>query len=163
MQPNINRSQSIGILASVQVFFPDIRFQCNGIITRIQTWYQVRIGSNIVNTSIQFQVWVPVDGSHQLVSEVTIPSALDDRVITVDNLMLPFYEGSIAGVYISKPDTLFTNISINVSASRETIEGYYHFTDSRLCTTTNIFAADILAALFSPGVAILYSKLFVFV
>ena len=164
IQPNFNRSQSIGILASVQVFFPDIRFHCNGIITQLQTWYQIRSGLDIINASILFQVWLPVNRSplaYELLSEVTVPSAVDDSIITVDNLTLPFYEGCIASIYISKPDTELTNFSINASAARDTIQGYYHFTDNRLCRRVNIFDADIFASLFSPEIALSYSKLFV--
>jgi len=163
-KPNFNTSQSIGILASAQVFFPDIIFNCNGVITQIQTWFQVRNGPDIiVNASLQFQVWMSVDSpnsAYELVSEVTVPSAVDEGVITVDNLRLPFYEGSIASVYILKPDEILTNFSINASAASDTVFGYYHFTDKRLCVA-NIFDADIRASLFSPEVALLYGESFV--
>ena len=55
----------------------------------------------IVRSSIKFQIWHPVSNSlYKLVSEAAVPSAVDDQPITVDNLQLQFYSGSVVGIYM---------------------------------------------------------------
>ena len=64
-------------------------------------WYQIFANGSNISASIQFQIWHPISNSqYKLVSEASLPSALNDQPTTVDNLKLQFYTGSVVGVYI---------------------------------------------------------------
>ena len=51
---------------------------------------------------------------YKLLSEVTIPSAVNDKLVTVNNLSMPFFAGSFVGAFIKSPgkDYEFINIMI---------------------------------------------------
>lgn len=126
------------VLGNIQAIFPSTTFTCNGVINQITGWYQVHItddlnNSVIVPASIDFQIWHPISNSHyKLVSEASLPSALDDEPRTVNNLTMQFYSGSIVGIYMHTSG--FGPGSMTVLRNNDIPQSLLYITDGKPCT-----------------------------
>lgn len=154
--PAVFNTTTLPISQHLQMLFKGIEFQCSGNITQLQTWYQVH-GSDIEDPLI-FQIWHPVNRTYyKLLSEVTIPSAVDDELVTVNNLSMPFFEGSFIGAFIRFPgDTYeFSNIMIR---SVENIPNGYIALGQKLCEFDIIRQGIARLQAYSPEIVLTYGK-----
>ena len=126
------------VSGNAQILFPSVNFTCNGVINQITSWYQITagIGSNVnfINASIKFQIWHPISNSnYKLVSEATVPSALDDQQIAIDNLQLRFYSGSVIGIFI---ELIRHNgpVTLSLLTSDDTPQSFLRVTNTKPCT-----------------------------
>ena len=149
----------MGFTRSAQILWTDIEFQCNGVITELKSWFQVQNGSGIVSMSLQFQIWQPINGTlYELVSEVAIPSAMNNELITTNNLSIPFYEASIVGVYVMIPANIGpANISVITNETEPKKDGYYYYTNDRPCLVDSR-DGDTISSILNPKVALFYGK-----
>ena len=140
---NINVSANVepgfpvqSVSGNVQILFPSVNFTCNGIINQITAWYQIIADvSIIVETSIKFQIWHPISNLiYELVSEAAIPSAVDDQPVTVDNLSLRFYSGSVIGVYIDAIGDHSGLVTLKLLSNDDVPLSFLHVTNNKLCT-----------------------------
>ena len=141
----------------LQILFNGIVFQCSGNITQLTTWYQV-CGSEIEDP-LTFQIWHPInDTYYKLLSEVTVPSAIDDELVTVSNLSMPFYKGSFVGVFIEFPGTRYNLINIIIRNLDNTPRGFV-VAGNKLCEFDVISQGIAKLQAYSPEIVLTYGKL----
>ena len=154
--PPVFSKTNLPVSQHLQILFNDIVFQCSGNITQLQTWYQVH-GSDIEDPLI-FQIWHPVNSTYyKLLSEVTIPSAVDDELVTVNNLSMPFFTGSFVGAFIksSGKDYEFINIMIR---NVENIPNGFVVLGNKLCEFDVISQGIAKLQAYSPEIVLTYGK-----
>ena len=123
------------VSGSAQILFPSVNFTCNGSINQITAWYQLIAEVGIIETSINFQIWHPISNSnYKLVSEVAIPSAVDDQPVTVDNLQLRFYSGSAVGIYIESIGQHSGQVTLSLLSDGDIPQSFFRVTNTKPCT-----------------------------
>ena len=141
----------------LQILFDGIVFQCSGNITQLTTWYQV-CGSDIKDL-LTFQIWHPInDTFYKLLSEVTVPSAVDDELVTVSNLSMPFYEGSFVDVFIESPGRGYYLRNIMIRNLDSTPRGFV-VSGKKLCEFDVISQGIAILQAYSPEIVLTYGKL----
>ncbi|XP_065899431.1 uncharacterized protein [Dysidea avara] len=129
-----NKTSPFQLFSRSQIIYPSAQFNCNGIITQLKGWYQVINDPGIVEAPVLFQVWHSINQSHYgLVSEVGIPPAADMTAITVNNLSLPFYNGSVVGIHIEFPGTGAQFVSIKRDVNQFSAPRAYYLIGTRHC------------------------------
>jgi len=152
-----NKTNPFQLFSRSQIIYPSAQFDCNGVITQLKGWYQIVNNPGIVEAPVLFQVWHPINQSHYgLVSEVGVPPAIDMTAITVNNLSLPFYNGSVVGVHIEFPGTGAQFVSIKRDINQFSAPLAYYLIDTKPCV------ADVtegnFQSLYLPEVEISYGK-----
>lgn len=127
------------VSGNVQILFSSLAFTCNGTINQITAWYQIHAEVNgnssiIVDTSIKFQIWHPTSHSqYKLVSETSLPSAIDDQPRVVDNLTLPFYSGSILGIYVGSFGYKSGTLTLLTNNDNDVPQSFLYVTNDKPC------------------------------
>ena len=141
------------IIDHTQIIFKDIRFQCSGNITQVQTWYQIP-GINIKNV-FAFQIWHPINDTYfKLLSEVFVPPAVHRYTpVTISNLSLPFFNGSVVGIFMQFPGEGFYFNSILNHPIEDVPESPYSFGD-KFCNVNVL--GNVIVQGYSPEIVISY-------
>ena len=150
---------------NAQILFPSVNFTCNGVINQITAWYQIlaEVGLNvsiIARSSLRFQIWHPVSSSHyKLVSEAAVPSAVDDQPVTVDNLQLRFYSGSVVGIYMESPTRSRRTGTLRLLNNDEIPESFFLVTDDKPCVFDTASTGVVSFTTIDIEVALDYGRL----
>ena len=154
--PSTFDTTTLPLSEHTQILFNDIDFQCSGIITQVKTWYQ--IPDSDLELPFAFQIWDPINDSYyELLSEVMIPPAVNNTPVTMDNLRLPFYNGTFVGIFIQSPGEGFQLKNIMRRSVENIPSGFYVF-GYKLCEFDVVKEGVALAKAYSPEIVITYGK-----
>ena len=154
--PSVFNTTTLPLSEHTQILYNDLVFQCSGYITQVRTWYQAP-GSDI-EAPLAFQIWHPVNDSYfKLLSEVMIPPAINDTLVTIDNLRLPFFNGSFVGMFIQSPRDGFQIVNIMRRSVENIPSGFYVF-GRKLCEFDVVNEGIAIARAYSPEMVITYGK-----
>ena len=154
--PSVFNTTRLPLSEHTQILFNDFDFQCSGIITQVKTWYQIP-GSDI-ESPFAFQIWHPVNDSYfELLSEVMIPQAVNNTIVTIDNLRLPFFYGSFVGIFIQSPGEDFQLVNI-MRRSVENVPSGFYVLGRKLCEFDVVTEGVALVKAYSPEIVITYGK-----
>ena len=89
---------------------------------------------------------------------MTVPSAVDDELVTVSNLSMPFYKGSFVGVFIESPRRGYDLSNIMIRNLDNTPRGYV-VAGNKLCEFDVISQGIAKLQAYSPEIVLTYGKL----
>ena len=87
-----------------------------------------------------------------------IPPAVNDTLVTVDNLRLPFFNGSFVGIFVQSPGVGFQLVNI-MRRSVENIPSGFYVLGHKLCEFDVVSEGVALVRAYSPEIVITYGKL----
>ena len=88
---------------------------------------------------------------------MTIPSAVDNELVTVNNLSMPFFEGSFVGAFIRSPGKYYELINIMIR-NVENIPNGFAVQGNKLCEFDVISQGIAKLQAYSPEIVLTYGK-----
>ena len=89
---------------------------------------------------------------------MTVPSVVNDELVTVSNLSMPFYIGSFDGVFIESPGRGYDLINIMIRNLDNTPRGFI-ISRNKLCEFDVISQGMAKLQAYSPEIVLTYGKL----
>jgi len=116
--------------------------------------------SIIVEGFIKFQIWHPISNSHyKLVSETSIPSAVNYQLRTIDDLKLQFYIGSVVGIYVESARNVQVTLTLLTNNENDKSHSFLHVTNDKLCIFDTTTTGVLILGTINPKIVLDYGML----